>query len=308
MKFHESKHPFNGLKPVTYSGPNESEALAVQVARYNEANRDKGLKFLRSFLANVVKVPAFAAAKPVYAAVNSEDPASAVGVAKALLSQTYESAESHFVNMQIGCFVKKFPFSGDTDIRVENATRKFLRGERRNRHLNALLRARRVHHNSDEVNGLNPIGLDPNPFVHHMRQYISRVIGEAPPLEKLLETCRWGPGAVVGVNGQFTHFGRKLLSESWTVTPAAIPYALTAAKRYPMFWDLLGLTKLVKRDATVIDGVEMPEYHDRIVCIDSEEFDKRFLAKLVIVQYNKIAFVPKDADCDRTIASEPFIN
>lgn len=294
MKFHTGKRPFEGLAPMAYSGPNESDSLYLEVKRHNEASDGKGLRFLRSFMSNVVQIPAFAAAKPLYATINTGRPSDVVAQAKVLLSQSYESAEEHFVNAQIACFVKKYPFTGDVDVRRENATRKFLRGERRNRHMNALLRRRRVTHSEGSLD-LQGLGCDPRPFVDLMRKYIKRVIGEKPPMEKMLENCRWGPGAVVGVNGQFTHFAKKLLSESWTVTPAAIPYALTAAKRYPMFWDLLGLSQVGK------DG-------RRIVCVDSDEFDKRFRARLVVVQHNKIAFVPKDADCDRTIASEPLIN
>lgn len=294
MKFYTAKRPFVGTAPYTYTGENESKSLAELVKRSNEAHAGRGLKFLRSFLSNVVKLPAWAAAKPIYAAVNGKRPSDAVALSRALLSQSYESAESHFVSAQIACLVKKYPFSGDISVRRDNALTKFLRGERRNRHMNALLRRRRVSHESTMYN-LQGLGMDPTPFVAVMRKYIQRVIGSNVPFGEIASNCRWGPGAVVGVNGQFTNFARKLLSEAWTVTPAAIPYVLSAAKGYPMFWELLDLQRNVGPELTV-------------TCIDPVEFDKRMLARLVIVQHNKIAFVPKDADCDRTIASEPLMN
>lgn len=302
MKFHTGKRPLNGQASAVFHTPNESKELYQQVQQHNEAHAGKGLKFLRSLLSNVVTIPGFEAAKPIYASINTGRYKEAVDMAKGLLSQSYDSADEHFRHAQIACFVKKYPFSGDADVRRENAYRKFLRGERRNRHLNALLRRRRVStttcgltmHPRDAVNGL-----DPNPFVQYMRDYIKRVLGDKPSLTEIIDGCRWGPGSVVGVNGQFTHFARKLLAEEWTVTPAALPYVLTVAKRFPMFWELLGLRKVYgDEDATNFE----------VICVDNETFDKRFLERVKLVSYNKIAFVPKDADCDRTIASEPLLN
>jgi hypothetical protein len=128
-----------------------------------------------------------------------------------------------------------------------------------------------------------------------MRQFIRRVIGDEPDMSRLLEGARWGPGSTVGVNGKFTNYARKLLANSWTITPAAIPYALHIFKRLPVFWEVLGLTHQY-------DG-RLP-----VICLDSDEFERRFMAKIVRVQHNKIAFVLKDATEDRTIASEPTLN
>lgn len=307
MKFHTGKHPFKGKAPHAYTAPDESHLLTKQVQQHNEAHAGKGLKFLRSFLSNVVRLPEWAAAKPIYAAINAGDVGGAVAHAKALLAQEYSSAEEHFRHAQIGCFVKKYPFSGDVDKRRENALRKFNRGERRNRHMNALLRARRRADDSfDSGLYMHPsnrvAGQDRKPFVKDMRQYIARVLGSKPSMSEIIEGCRWGPGSVVGVNGQFTHFARKLLAEEWTVTPAALPYVLTVAKRFPMFWELLGLRRTYPENPERgLDSLE-------VICIDNDAFDTLFTARCKLVQYNKIAFVPKDADCDRTIASEPLLN
>lgn len=297
MKFHTGPRPFNGLAPVAYSCENESTDLAVQVGQHNEAHAGKGLKFLRSLLSNVVAIPGYEDAKPIYAALNTREPSASVAVARAMLSQSYDSADKHFRMAQIACLVKKYPFAGDVDVRRKNALHKFLRGERRNRHFNALLMRRRVHHGQDYYN-LQGLGSDPAPHVAKMRQFIRRVVGDKPPMASMFQQAKWGPGAVVGVNGQFTHFGRKLLAEEWTVTPAAVPYVLSAAKRLPVFWELLGLTRIL----------EKTEERAQVICVDCKEFDRRMLARMKVVQHNKLAFVPKDADCDRTIASEPLMN
>jgi len=296
MDFWTRESRFENQRPLKYTGSNLSGGLVVLIRQTDEAERDDGLRYLRSLYANVVRIPAFAVAKPIYHALNKRDFGGAVAHAKHLLSQTYESAEEHFASVQAAAFIKKYPFPGDDDLRRENATRKFLRGERRNRHFNALLRARRRREAWDT--NLVLMGgqrLDKTPFVEHARQFIRRVVGDSPKFHKMVEDCRWGPGAVVGVNGQFINFARKFLSEEWTVTPAAIPYALTAAKRFPMFWEILGLEHVVSSELRVLN-------------LDSDLFEQRFRARLKVVDYNKVAFVPKDCDCDRTIASEPLLN
>lgn len=273
--------------------------VRTQVRNHNEANEKHGLKYLRSFLSCVVEDPRYVAAKDIYSLVNSSEPSQSVSVAKHLLSQSYESAEEHSVMVQIASFVKKYPFAGlNEDVRANNALHKFLRGERRNRHFNALLRARRrcqdTFWRADPYSGL-PESSVVRGAVHNARKYIQRVIGDQPSWSSIFESCRWGPGACVGVSGQFTNFARKLLSEKWTVTPACIPYVLTAAKRFPMFWEVLGLARQCGQGSPII-------------CVDSDVFEERFMARLVVVQHNKLSFVPKDADCDRTIASEPLLN
>lgn len=299
MKSSSIFHPgVQTMGPLKFNSRDESSMLYRLVRSCNEATEGRGLKFLRSLLSNVVQHPRFAAAKPLYAAVNSADPSSSVAIAKALLSQTYESHEEQFVMSQIACFVKKYPFTGGDESRRQAALDKFYRGERRNRHLNALVRARRLvvsyDHSSRSGKPLVP-GCDADPFVDLMRRFIRRVIGDKPNYQRIFGASRWGPGAVGGVSGQFTNFARKLLSEEWTVTPTAVPYVLTAARRLPMFWELLGLTR------PRADGVP-------VMCIDLDEFDKRFMARLVYVQHNTIVTVPKDSGSDRTISPEPLMN
>jgi len=317
---HKNKRVVTGQLPLAYSAKDESSELFCHIKQFNEAHRGRGLKALRSLLSNVVNVPGWDAAKPIYALVNSEAPEGAVRIARELLSQSYDSYDEQIINSQIAAFVKKYPFDGSDSVCTRNAMAKFRRGERRNRHLNALLWRRRVRteggrsHPTDmpyniNVSGSSGIGLDPSAHVARMRDYIKRVIGEEPSFKEIFSECRWGPGAAVGVSGQFTNFARKLLAEEWTVTPAAIPYVLTAAKRYPMFWELLGLTKTyeVSHNSSFVPHPEMLDRREYI-CVDPVEFDRRMLARMVVVQYNKIALVPKDADCHRTIASEPLMN
>lgn len=275
--------------------------LTLRVQQHNEAHDGRGFIFLKSFLSNVVAHPEWAEAKPLYHHVNHGDFGGALAHSKQLLTQVYENPDEHFRAVACAAFVKKYPHVENAQLADQNAFRKFLRGERRNRHLNRLLRSRRVSHVPvDGRNGvdLENLGFDPNPHVEVMRQYIRRTIGDAPSFKGgfLHREGRWGPGANVGVNGRFTNFARKLLSEEWTVTPSALPYVITLAQRLPMFWEILGFTK---------------DYGDKrtpVFCVDPEGFKLALMSKVVLVDYNCISYATKDSDCSRTIAKEPLLN
>lgn len=295
---------FTITRKTSPSRPRKAQALralekqlATQVRQHNEAHAGKGLKFLKSFLSNVVAHPDWHYAKPLYHHINHGEFGLALAYSKSLLTQTYENSDEHFRAMACAAFVKKYPHVENTIVADQNAFRKFLRGERRNRHLNHLLRRRRVFHNSGTLKELEGLGLDPNPHIEVMRQYIRRVIGDEPKFAGgVLTNGRWGPGANVGVNGRFTNFARKLLADKWTCTPSALPYALTMAKRLPMFWEVLGFTK---------------DYGDKrtpVLCVDPEGFESAFMARIVLVDYNGISYAEKDSDCSRTIAKEPLMN
>jgi hypothetical protein len=270
--------PSTLVEKPRYKGKNLSSVLYGQIRQHNEVMSGKGLKYLRSFLSQVVDDPSWAIGRPILNALNGHKPASAVDLAKGLLSQQYDSAHEHFRASQIALLVKKYPFAGSEEDAVRNGRHKFCRAERRNRIISRLIRAR-----------------GPDEHMHHVRSFMARLLGDKPDLEKLCRQVGWGPGSCVGVTGRATNFARKFLSERWTCTPTCLPYALTFAKRYPMFWELLGLTRNQK------DGSPM-------ICVDVALFEERFRARIALVDYNKIAFVPKDADEHRTIASEPLFN
>lgn len=273
------------VERLRFDRPSESAVLLKQVRQHNEAFEGRGLRFLRSFLLNVSRIPEFATVtKPIVTALNGSNPAKdAVKAAKQLLSQQYGSAGEQFIASQAALFVRKYPFKGSDALAKAAGTRKFLSGERRNGLMNIVLRRRRAT-NSDVV------------MVSKVRKHLYRILGEKPNHRVAAKLAGWGPGANVGISGQFTNFARKFLEEEWTVTPTALQYVLPAARRSPMFWELLGMAW---RDAL----------NERsVVNVDVDEFDRRFLARCVIVDHNCIAFVPKNADEHRTIAKEPLLN
>lgn len=275
------------VERLRFNRPSESDVLWKQVRQHNEAFEGRGLKFLRSFLLNVSKIPEFSASiKPLVTALNGKNIAQdAVKEARLLLAQSYSSAGEQFIASQAALFVRKYPFKGSDALAEAAGTRKFLLGERRNSLMNRILRRRRSNC-SDIV------------LVSKVRKHLARILGPEPDHRKAGEYTGWGPGANVGVSGQFTNFARKLLTEKWTVTRTALPYVLSAARRSPMFWELLGFTQQYKEMT--------PEL--LLSSVNVKEFDSRFLARCVFVDHNVIAFVQKNADEHRTIAKEPLLN
>lgn len=271
---------------VKFSCNNMSDVLTRSLVQHNEASKGRGLKYLRSFLNNIVSVPSYSAAKPILDSVCGPRPVDCLPLARALVSQQYDTHEEQFVASQIAFSVLKYPFDGLPQVARANGLRVFLKGERRNRHMNALFRARRR-------KGLV------SPHMLYVKDYVRRVLGERPNFHSWVQYAGWGPGSCIGVSGTFTNFCRKLLAEEWTVTPSCIPYALSIARRLPMFWEVLGLRHDYPGTDPLVQG---------IINVDHDLFEARFLARCKIVSSNALAFVRKEADKDRVIASEPLLN
>lgn len=170
-----------------YSEGNECDQLLNAVRSHNKAMKDKGLKFLRSFLSSVVTHPQYSMAKPLLDHVNRGNIGGSLEYASSLLSQQYDSAELTFRMRQTACFVKKYPFIGN-DVDCQNAAeKKFLRGERRNSLLNLLMRRRRAT-TGDTSETRDSLLTDV--YTHDMRSYIRRIIGDKPDMSRLLVGVR----------------------------------------------------------------------------------------------------------------------
>lgn len=114
------------------------------------------------------------------------------------------------------------------------------------------------------------------------------VLEEHPDLERVYNLADVTGGASLGVHGDATNLARKLLARNWTVTPSALPYFAAA---------LCNNVTYATRVATgngVVQSLHV-----------SESDVKR---SSVLVNANKIAFVPKTAKTYRSIAVEPFGN
>jgi len=197
-----------------------------------------------------------------------------------LSKQSYLDATTHFVANQFAQLVRKYPWDPKvvkTDPESK-AIGSFLLSERRCRRLNrkfglyGTLRSPREEQFSK------------------MRSFIRHVLGEEPPIETILSGCAFGNGASVGVHGNATNLARKLLADPWTVSPGAFTYSYWALMKEPRLRDLL------------------LENSSLISCLDWLTAKTRFASKTLLVNYNKISFVPKTALVHRAIAVEPLLN
>ncbi len=188
------------------------------------------------------------------------------------------NSENYFAIAQIVALVKKYPYDKTFQgLDPEGTARKtFSQKEEECKAVNISFRQKRRE-------------WDPNSEkLTAARRWISYVIGDKPVLRDIYRKCDFGPGASVGVHGQATSFARKMLSDTWTTTPSALPYFMAAIRRDPLVWEMLL-------------GSERSESNFDL-------FDEKVRVKLHVIDYNKIAFVPKTAKTHRSIAIEPLCN
>lgn len=197
-------------------------------------------------------------------------------LADSLAKQPYTSAMQHFVASQLSALIKKYPYTKDQtsfDPRRE-AWEKFATSEQK----------------CQEVNDRFRVGENlPTFLLEKMRQFISYTIGEEPNLSEIWSKCDFGPGANIGVHGNATHLARKI-EEKWSVTPSAFLYARSAVSCNHQLFEVLYPAK------------------NGVIVYDHEAAFVQFRKSTVIVDYNKISFVPKTAKTDRSIAVEPLLN
>jgi hypothetical protein len=196
-------------------------------------------------------------------------------------STEYRGAAEHFAANQLSALVRKYPFSKaelpgfDPEA---TAIKKFLRSEYRCKWVNRRFVAASRHYEPHAET------------LRRARNWIRWVLGDEPDLQQIYELCDFGPGASMGVHGNATNIGRKLLAREWSVTPGANPYARIAMWNNPHMRDLL------------------LERRGDYVCYDREVFLRNYDSRVKYVNHNKISFVPKTTKTHRSIAVEPLLN
>lgn len=201
--------------------------------------------------------------------------------AESISPQSYGDASRYYEATQIAALVKKYPFNKDEvpDIDPEaEALKKFIAAEHRCKRVNQRLRLLRKGFRAYRYEN----------YRQDVRAYIQRVLGESPPLDEIYAECSFPAGASLGVHGNATNVARKLLSDSWSVTPSAQRYIKPALWAHAQVRD------------TILPG--------RIKCYDYSEFCRLIEQKVDVVRYNKVSFVPKTARTARSIAIEPLLN
>lgn len=216
-------------------------------------------------------------ANPIQGLLRNLDVRGLVDYADSLSEQQYPDAESHFSANQFASLIRKYPFPLElADFQPkQKAKEKWLKAE-----ASCLI--------------VNDRFKFPVPLweqkLHHMRGFISYVIGQEPNLRRILSRCDFGPGASLGVHGNATNKARKIAS-NWSVSPKALNYAYMAVSLNFQLYESL-----------------LPHNEDGLWCLDPEIAFRNFLDRVRYVQYNKIAFVPKTVKIERPIAVEPLLN
>jgi len=219
-------------------------------------------------------------AKSMHGLLRAKKYSEMVIMADSVVEQKYTTAAEHFAANQLAALIRKYPFP----ISIcqfgarEEAIRKFKQSEHKCKRINARFRA---------LNRRDPYNYD----LARARSWIRYVLGPLPALDDIYGLCGWGPGASVGIHGNATNSARKLLSQSWSVSPGAFHLSRSA----------------MIRDQHIIELLLKPD-GARFFSLDPQAFYQAFEKRCRLVNYNNIAFVPKTVRVERTIAVEPLLN
>jgi len=211
--------------------------------------------------------------------IRNKDLVGLVNLGDSLSQQKYCDARQHFLANQLSLLLRKYPHPDKLGLKPkQNAEKKFWQAERKCGRQNLRFKL------FDSLRSPNEKDLSA------MRHFVQYLLGPVPDVTRIVENGGFGPGASVGVHGNATNFARKLLSDTWSVTPSAYSYGFYAFSLHAQILPLL------------LGGKGDFVSYDEIIARCNYE------TKIDMVHNNKIAFVPKTAKVHRTIAVEPLIN
>jgi hypothetical protein len=192
------------------------------------------------------------------------------------------SPEEFKAKYQLVNVLKKFQWDTDSEARKQTSVKKFISAEESCKHFNS--------------QGYLYF-LDEDPLcvaiLYHARDFLRRLFGPLPGSRALLQRARHGPGATLDTQHGFISSYNKYREWPYSCTIDALRYA-----RFAIASDQRWFGALI---SSYRERENIPQYYP----IKME----RFWAKVIkIVDGNRIAFVPKDAHTERTIAIEPTLN
>lgn len=200
-----------------------------------------------------------------------------------LVVTQYATADLHFAAHQVSALVRKYPWSSslvNTDPE-RAAIDTFRAAEHRCLRMNQWFATRRRVFARRRADSWEY-------YLARMRAFVKYVLNEQPDLERVYSLADVTGGASLGVHGDATNLARKLLVRNWTVSPSALPYFAAALCHNATY-----ATKVAKGNG-MIQSLHVTESDVKL--------------SSVLVNANKIAFVPKTAKTYRSIAVEPFGN
>lgn len=259
----------------------KSPPRLLQLRQYNKVLKKKSWVNYHNFLRTLLRSTNSPYHPELLSRLEKADWGGLVEVADCISSNAFLTAAEHRLCNQFSALIRKYPFppgSVSFDPRAK-AMNSFVKSERKckliNRKFLLYRNLRSPHENA----------------LSRARSWIAYVLGDLK-LQDVYDLCEFGPGASIGIHGNATNMGRKILSHSWSVSPSAYYYARAALKCDPLMWELL-----------LKEGTHGPHF-----CYDIDLFNEAFDRKASIVNYNKLAFVPKTVKTERTIAVEPLLN
>jgi len=251
-----------------------------QLRNCNNQLRSKAWLTYQTFLRSLLGSISHPEAVKLLGLLNSKDFDGLLEAADSISSTVFRTADEHRLLNQLSAVIRKYPFPPGVislDPR-RKALVTFKLAERKCQLVNRRFSLYQKYRSPHELS------------LSRARAWIGNCLG-ALQLPDIYNLCDFGPGASVGVHGNATNSARKLLSKSWTVTPSAFYYAYASMGNEDHICELLN-----QRSDT------------RYFSTCREELFNRFKERARMVNNNKIAFVPKTAKTERTIAVEPLLN
>lgn len=207
--------------------------------------------------------------------IRAQDISGLFAVASSLDVTAYTSPDLLLQDRLVVELFSKFDFPDSPFNKRERAMLRFHEAEERCREAN--FRVSRSLLMSNDVNSV----------IHTAIREIERVLGEFK-LDEMLGFGRFGPGASLCVKGAYTTEYYKYCGTAPSVSPEAVPYA-EALFAYDVQWKahLCGVHPFdVRGPFSPLQGTTWKS----------------------VTNYNKVAFVPKNAKTFRSIAIEPYFN
>lgn len=209
--------------------------------------------------------------------IRSQDVGELLSITKNLDVSTYTSADLLLQDRLVVELFKKFDFADSPFNKREKAKLRFFEAEERCRETNF------------RVGRHLNISTKQNAVIHRAIRSIERILGEFN-LTEMLDYSRFGPGASLCCKGAYTTEYYKLSTAKPTVSVEAYPYAEALLNSD---FDWLGS----------LNGI-----HSFSIAGPFSLFGRKTADVLTVVKANKVTFVPKNAETERSIAIEPYFN
>jgi len=210
--------------------------------------------------------------------IRTRDVSGLFQVADSLDATAYTSADLLLQDRLVAEIFSKFDFHGSPFNKRDRAKLRFFEAEERCREANFRV-----------VHGQQGLSTDDNAVIHGAIRLIEQTILGRFEVDEILDFARFGPGATLCVKGPFTTEYFKLSERTPTVSSKAFPYA-EALLAFDVKW------------AGYLDGIHPFDIWGPYSPVKGQG------QELGLVDYNKVAFVPKNAKTERSIAIEPYFN